>query len=339
MAWLISRALMADFENSHCLPAQAEASSGASSSGGEPSAPSSETPTPQAYLSADKMKEFFRLSRSGMTFAPLTDDRGEALSTWCQEDSRAKTFLPQDEELGSTAKVPASGVKWRELFKRFDPTTSSWRTHRCLFDEVLPESSVILPRWGMMRGGVLSERLTLGLRTSEKGSGLWPTPNTQGYRSDGELRLLAKMVGDTEEFRAMSTRAAQSKREAVLRRLGNNANAVMTGGATDMQSTLPTVAVPTSNSGSVQGTAHTSQVRAVFPTPTCQDAKNNGSASQQIRRTKPLNVVVGGSLNPNWVEWLMGWPIGWTDLKQSETDKFQQWLHSHGGCSVKPNKP
>jgi DNA (cytosine-5)-methyltransferase 1 len=22
-----------------------------------------------------------------------------------------------------------------------------------------------------------------------------------------------------------------------------------------------------------------------------------------------------GQLNPNWVEWLMGYPIGWTDLK------------------------
>lgn len=24
--------------------------------------------------------------------------------------------------------------------------------------------------------------------------------------------------------------------------------------------------------------------------------------------------LVGGSLNPTWVEWLMGFPIGWTDL-------------------------
>jgi hypothetical protein len=23
----------------------------------------------------------------------------------------------------------------------------------------------------------------------------------------------------------------------------------------------------------------------------------------------------GGQLNPEWVEWLMGWPIGWTELK------------------------
>jgi len=26
-----------------------------------------------------------------------------------------------------------------------------------------------------------------------------------------------------------------------------------------------------------------------------------------------------GSLNPTWVEWLMGFPSGWTDLKPSET--------------------
>jgi hypothetical protein len=37
-----------------------------------------------------------------------------------------------------------------------------------------------------------------------------------------------------------------------------------------------------------------------------------------------------GQLNPSWVEWLMGWPIGWTDLKPLATGKFQQWLDSHG---------
>ena len=29
----------------------------------------------------------------------------------------------------------------------------------------------------------------------------------------------------------------------------------------------------------------------------------------------------GGKLNPDWVEWLMGWPIGWTELKPLETVK------------------
>ena len=27
----------------------------------------------------------------------------------------------------------------------------------------------------------------------------------------------------------------------------------------------------------------------------------------------------GGRLNPTWVEWLMGFPLGWTDLEDSET--------------------
>lgn len=36
-----------------------------------------------------------------------------------------------------------------------------------------------------------------------------------------------------------------------------------------------------------------------------------------------------GKLNPEWIEWLMGWPIQWTDLKPLETGKFQQWRQSH----------
>ena len=42
---------------------------------------------------------------------------------------------------------------------------------------------------------------------------------------------------------------------------------------------------------------------------------------------------VGGELNPTWVEWLMGWPLGWTDLKPLATDRFRSWLQQHGICS------
>jgi len=354
MAWLISRALMADFENSHCSQVQAGASSGENSSGGEPSVPSSETHTPQAYLSPDRMKEFSRASRSGMTFAHLTESLGEVVSTWCQAGFHAKTSPQQDEGQESTAKGPASGVKWRELFKRFDPVSSSWKTHRCLFDADLPESSVILPRWGMMRDGALSERLTLGLRTSGKESGLWPTPqasdnkrrateasvarrrklgkqisleaavmwptpNTEGYRSDGELKLLAEMVGDTPEFQAMSSRACRSKKRAALRRLGEG----------ESEATMwPT---PCASEGLDCGTNWASLAAVDKGGRIARRiATNGGPETQQTTHAQ---------LNPAWVEWLMGWPIGWTDLKPLGTDKFRQWLHSHGGCLRKPNKP
>jgi DNA (cytosine-5)-methyltransferase 1 len=49
-----------------------------------------------------------------------------------------------------------------------------------------------------------------------------------------------------------------------------------------------------------------------------------------IEEARLMGAGNGGQLNPTWVEWLMGWPIGWTDLKPLETDKFQQWQHSHG---------
>jgi hypothetical protein len=35
-------------------------------------------------------------------------------------------------------------------------------------------------------------------------------------------------------------------------------------------------------------------------------------------------------MNPNHQEWLMGWPVGWTESTAPATDKFRQWLDSHG---------
>ena len=52
-----------------------------------------------------------------------------------------------------------------------------------------------------------------------------------------------------------------------------------------------------------------------------------GSLSEDVKQFGDF-----GPLNPPWVEWLMGWPIGWTDLEQLETDKFQQFLRAHGCC-------
>jgi hypothetical protein len=37
------------------------------------------------------------------------------------------------------------------------------------------------------------------------------------------------------------------------------------------------------------------------------------------KHSPPLSSAIGGQLNPMWVEWLMGFPLGWTDLEDSET--------------------
>ena len=57
------------------------------------------------------------------------------------------------------------------------------------------------------------------------------------------------------------------------------------------------------------------QIAHLYPTPTANDAKNNGNPSRENRHSPGLNGAAGGSLNPNFVEALMGFPIGWTELK------------------------
>ena len=37
-----------------------------------------------------------------------------------------------------------------------------------------------------------------------------------------------------------------------------------------------------------------------------------------------LAQAVGGQLNPMWVEWLMGFPLGWTVLDASEMPSFRK---------------
>jgi hypothetical protein len=49
-----------------------------------------------------------------------------------------------------------------------------------------------------------------------------------------------------------------------------------------------------------------------------------------IEEARKMGAGNGGKLNPMWVEWLMGWPLGWTDLKPLETDKFHKWQDEHG---------
>jgi len=61
------------------------------------------------------------------------------------------------------------------------------------------------------------------------------------------------------------------------------------------------------------------RIGALLPTPTVQDGENNCGRYQYSRNTYPLNVIAGINMNPRWVEWLMGFPDGHTEYKNSAT--------------------
>ncbi len=79
----------------------------------------------------------------------------------------------------------------------------------------------------------------------------------------------------------------------------------------------------------------------MWPTPNARDWKDTMTGRAPPSRQKPGEQTLGqrisalgetsGQLNPDWVEsHLMGWPIGWTDLKPLGTGRLAEWLQSHG---------
>jgi hypothetical protein len=142
MSWLFSQALVAEYL-------------GENFSDGEQSAPLNGNPTPQAYCARDKMTNFSRLSRFGMTFKPLTESLGQELLTLYLEGFHAKTFQSQEVELDLMENDQECGEKWQGLLARFDPDSHLWRTAQCSLLEDLNESLQTLPQWGMTVGGEL----------------------------------------------------------------------------------------------------------------------------------------------------------------------------------------
>lgn len=80
------------------------------------------------------------------------------------------------------------------------------------------------------------------------------------------------------------------------------------------------------------------KIQRTWATPQARDGNNRGSQRKRYEnpaRSNDLPDQIGkGQLNPDWVEWLMAWPIGWTALEPLATDRFQQWLRGHGNCCV-----
>ena len=152
MSWLFSQALVEEYLAGNF-------------SDGEQSAPLNGSHTQQAYCAPDKMTDFSRLSRFGMTFKPLTEIRGEELLTLFRAAFPVRTFPSQAEAQDLTESNPQCGITWRGWLAKFDPDSYSWKTAQCSFIEDSDESLATFPVSGMTRDGLLWVLLTLERRT------------------------------------------------------------------------------------------------------------------------------------------------------------------------------
>ena len=186
MSWLFSQVLVEEYLGDTCLD-------------GEPSVPLSGNNTQLAYLPQDKMTDFFRLSRFGMMFKPLTESLGEELLMSYRAAFHAKTSLPQEKGQVLTENEAECGEKWQGSFTKLDPSSSLWKTHQCSLIEDWEQFSEIWPTWGSMRNGACWERQTLGLNTTEREFGLLPdnekffhTPTTGSSGGSNSRKAMVK---------------------------------------------------------------------------------------------------------------------------------------------------
>ena len=279
MSWLFSQALVEEYL-------------GENFSDGEQSAPSSGKPTPQAYCAPDKMTDFSKVSRFGMMFKPLTEDLGKELLTSYLEAFRVPTLAQQEKEQELKEKPLECGEKWHGSFTKYDPDSSSWKTHQCSLLGDLEEFLETWPQWGLMRDGECWEQRTLAqtIKGTESGLSLLPTPTASMMPCEGTVRIMRK-AWESGEFTLEEASAVAGR---------------------DVRK----------SQGKVQA----------WPTPVCQDSRhattrhldpNNhywkSNLGEVVMSLEQPNI--GGRLNPTWVEWLMGWPLGWTDLKPLGMDK------------------
>jgi hypothetical protein len=274
MSWSYSPELVAAFLEANCLDT-------------EQSQPSNMTPMPDQFYSHGKPTEHSRISRFGMTCEPLTDGLGGELLTWFLAGFPAKTYQSPEKAQDLTGSDQDSGEKWRGWSARYDQDTCGWKTAQLSLLGDSEQCSVIFPRSGMTRDGLLWELPMLERPTSETGFGFFPTP----------------LASNTKAVHMRSNgRPPRSYLEPMW----------PTPVASDTSSR---------NKPYAQGGTPLSLAVKLWPTPTAHNAKETNAPSESERNTPTLAAQAGGPLNPDWVEWLMGWPIGHTALKPSETAK------------------
>lgn len=240
---------------------------------------------------------------------------GKQLSLWTSsaEDTPANLSAPQanDEEQMT---LDTSGHGYEMPLAYYDPDTQSWKTYGdiSLWEE--QPSLANLPKSGMTRNGVLYQ-LPVWVRPIDViASLLWPTPLTNDNKAGDkkpnpnliDAVLMRPNVGDapptTKEFAEHRMWPTPTADDASNVNPKPNRFRGLVAAVNDNPWPTPTYGKLAGGTGGME------QIEAKYLA---------GEITSEERRA--MRAGNGGKLNPMWVEWLMGFPLGWTDLEASET--------------------
>ena len=186
-------------------------------------------------------------------------------------------------------------TKLSDSQKKLERRLCSSKTSQRLELADFVRSSEHLPKSGMTVGGRVYQPQALELHIKENVGSYLPTPTAQSYGSNqgGSAGRSGKVRHSLESMAKKNLWPTPRANDAEKR------------GQFDIQN--PRNGLPAA-------------VKR-WPTPKASEATRGDSDSERHRNTPSLTSTVnivegsrGGQLNPTWVEWLMGYPLGHTEL-------------------------
>lgn len=164
-----------------------------------------------------------------------------------------------------------------------------------------------LPKWGTYSNGAIWPLQTLGHPTAVPAGSVWPTMTANTGEHPGQIKHKPGQQLRLSQAVHSTHWATPSSSEPQLARRAGQGQHILTKNGTVRR---------LNPDGTQSNLGLSAQVNWAIPTK--QDGENNAGPSQFLRNSQPLNVQAAGKagakLNPDWVESLMGFPIGWTNI-------------------------
>lgn len=251
---------------------------------------------------------------SGLTCDHSMADRGVKSWISSQRDSHASHSAKLESKKGQKMKG-TYGPKLSGSLAKLNLQSSSWKTSQTSLISRERLSLQIWPKWGIVSDGELFGHQTPKHLIDARGgsvSRFIPTPTCMDSSFQGKIRTQAiqsnfkRGVSLPLYVRLFPTpTASMMPCEGTVRLMRKR----WLDGTVNLEEAN---AIARRDVRKAQG-----NIPAMFPTPTatanqaCESMRSKGASFENLPN---------GKLNPNWIEWLMGWPIGWTDSEHVETE-------------------
>lgn len=241
---------------------------------------------------------------SGMTLPPSTANRG--VEKWISSlaDTRANLSALRGSDKDATI-LATSGRISPESSEKSSPYRCSWKTSEDISSSASERSLPTFEQWATTLRRVCLLRRKLARRTRGSDCSSWPTTKGTDWKDGRRGNDLRHGKQLPEEAKQWQTPAKdQFEKRPTNSLLGRQAPRSEIGGQessdADPNSRLPLWQTPRTGAHGVPGA----------------DATHGGQPK-------------GKRLNPLFVEWLMGWPLGWTDFVPVGTELFRSWQRRH----------